>query len=182
MRRNRLSDFRNVRASGLIAMKLDEGDRLIGVATCREGDDVMLSTRLGRCIRFQITDDTLRVFAGRESAGVRGVRLAESAGGRDEVNSLSVLRHVEASVGERAAFLRAVALKRRSNGLEEEAAEVAAEIEGSEPEEGAEEAHLSAERVAHLGEDLADAAAPAAPRAPPPRWAGRPGGGGAATT
>ena len=53
-------------------MKLDEGDRLIGVATCREGDDVFLATRLGRCIRFQITDDTLRVFAGRDSSGVRG--------------------------------------------------------------------------------------------------------------
>ncbi len=75
VRRNRLSDFRNVRAAGLIAMKLDEGDRLIGVATCREGDDVMLATRKGRCIRFQITDDTLRVFAGRDSSGVRGIRL-----------------------------------------------------------------------------------------------------------
>jgi DNA gyrase subunit A len=72
VRRNRLSDFRNVRAAGLIAMKLDEGDRLIGVATCREGDDVLLATA-GRCIRFQITDDTLRVFAGRDSSGVRGI-------------------------------------------------------------------------------------------------------------
>ncbi|MDE2327013.1 MAG: DNA gyrase subunit A, partial [Rhodospirillales bacterium] len=65
VRRNRLADFRNVRSTGLIAMKLDEGDRLIGVATCREGDDVFLATRQARCIRFQITDDTLRVFAGR---------------------------------------------------------------------------------------------------------------------
>ncbi len=94
MRRNRLSDFRNVRASGLIAMKLDEGDRLIGVATCREGDDVLLATRLGRCIRFQITDETLRVFAGRDSSGVRGIRLGRKG---DEVISLSVLRHVDAS-------------------------------------------------------------------------------------
>ncbi|HEY2132548.1 MAG TPA: DNA gyrase subunit A, partial [Acetobacteraceae bacterium] len=95
VRRNRLSDFRNVRASGLIAMKLDEGDRLIGVATCREGDDMLLATRLGRCIRFQITDDNLRVFAGRDSSGVRGIKLA--AGKKpDEVISLSVLRHVEA--------------------------------------------------------------------------------------
>jgi DNA gyrase subunit A len=53
VRRNKLSDFRNVRATGLIAMKLDEGDSLIGVATCREGDDVLLATRNGRCIRFQ---------------------------------------------------------------------------------------------------------------------------------
>ncbi|HQU02666.1 MAG TPA: DNA gyrase subunit A, partial [Acetobacteraceae bacterium] len=58
VRRNKLADFRNVRASGLIAMKLDEGDRLVGVATCREGDDMFLATKLGRCIRFQITDDT----------------------------------------------------------------------------------------------------------------------------
>ncbi len=153
VRRNRLSDFRNVRSSGLIAMKLDEGDRLIGVATCREGDDVMLATRLGRCIRFQITDDTLRVFAGRESAGVRGIRLIEDAGLRDEVNSLSVLRHVQASVGERAAFLRAMAVRRRAPGLEDEAAEVAAEADGLEAnadDEAIEEAALSAERIAHL--------------------------------
>ncbi len=160
VRRNRLSDFRNVRSSGLIAMKLDDGDRLIGVATCREGDDVMLATRLGRCIRFQITDDTLRVFAGRESSGVRGIRLIEGPGLqndvlRDEVNSLSVLRHVEASVGERAAFLRSMAVRRRAPGLEDEAAEVAAEADGSEAgidEEAAEEAALSAERIAHLEE------------------------------
>jgi DNA gyrase subunit A len=134
VRRNRLSDFGRIRTSGLIAMKLDGdpkegGDRLIGVATCHEGDDVMLSTRLGKCMRFQLTDDSVRVFAGRDSSGVRGVRLAKG----DEVNSLSVLTHVDASVAERAAFLRAAALRRRSGGLEEEAAEVAAEAEpGSE--------------------------------------------------
>ncbi len=102
VRRNRLADFRNVRASGLIAMKLDEGDRLIGVATCRDGDDVFLATRLGRCIRFQITDETLRVFSGRDSTGVRGIRLADG----DVVMSLSVLRHVDASPDERAAYLK----------------------------------------------------------------------------
>ena len=93
VRRNRLSDFRNVRATGLIAMKLDDGDRLIGVATCREGQDAFLATRKGRCIRFELSDDTVRVFAGRDSSGVRGIRLA----GGDEVISLSVLRHVEAT-------------------------------------------------------------------------------------
>ena len=108
VRRNRLADFKNVRASGLIAMKLDEGDHLIGVATCRDGDDVFLATKLGRCIRFQITDDNLRVFSGRDSTGVRGIRL----GAGDEVMSLSVLRHVEADVEERAAFLK----QRRSAG------------------------------------------------------------------
>ena len=112
VRRNKLSDFGRIRASGLIAMKLDEGDRLIGVATCREGDDVFLATRLGRCIRFQITDDTLRVFSGRDSSGVRGIRLRPG----DEVISLSVLRHVEASVEERAAYLKASAPARRRRG------------------------------------------------------------------
>ncbi len=118
VRRNKLADFRNVRAAGLIAMKLDDnngaGDRLIGVATCRDGDDVFLATRLGRCIRFQITDDTLRVFSGRDSAGVRGIRLAPE----DEVMSLSVLRHVEADVAERAAYLKLAAAQRR-NGEDE---------------------------------------------------------------
>ncbi|GBD57498.1 DNA gyrase subunit A [Gluconobacter wancherniae NBRC 103581] len=110
VRRNRLSDFRNIRASGLIAMKLDEGDSLIGVATCREGQDVFLATKKARCIRFQITDDTLRVFAGRGSTGVRGIRLAEG----DIVNSLCVLNHVEATVEERAAYLRMANAKRRA--------------------------------------------------------------------
>jgi DNA gyrase subunit A len=110
VRRNRLSDFRNVRAAGLIAMKLDEGDSLVGVATCREGDDVLLATRAGKCIRFQAEAETLRVFAGRESAGVRGIRLAE----RDSVVSLSVLRHVEATAEERAAYLKLASARRRS--------------------------------------------------------------------
>ncbi|AOX20614.1 DNA gyrase subunit A [Kozakia baliensis] len=123
VRRNRLSDFKNIRASGLIAMKLDEGDSLIGVATCREGQDVFLATKKARCIRFQITDDTLRVFAGRDSSGVRGIRLAEG----DEVNSLCVLNHVDASVEERAAYLRAANAKRRAEAqaaLEENSEDV----------------------------------------------------------
>ncbi len=112
VRRNRLSDFRNVRAVGLIAMKLDEGDALIGVQTCCEGDDVLLATRRGRSIRFVATEDTLRVFASRDSAGVRGIRL-----GRDDaVISLAVLRHVEAGVDERGAYLKAAAQKRRAAG------------------------------------------------------------------
>ncbi len=141
VRRNRLSDFRNVRSSGLIAMKLDEGDELIGVATLREGDDVLLATRLGRAIRFQATDDQLRVFAGRDSSGVRGIRLAEGKN-PDSVISLSVLRHVEATPGEREAYLRLANAKRR--GGDEEAEPPA------EPEEGAEQVTLSAERIAEL--------------------------------
>jgi DNA gyrase subunit A len=112
VRRNRLSDFRNVRAAGLIAMKLDDGDRLIGVATCREGQNAFLATRRGRCIRFALSDETVRVFAGRDSSGVRGIRLAAG----DEVIGLSVIEHVEVSNDERTAYLRIANAKRRGNG------------------------------------------------------------------
>ncbi len=110
-------------------MKLDEGDSLVGVATCREGQDVFLATRKARSIRFQITEDTLRVFAGRDSSGVRGIRLATG----DEVNSLCVLTHVDASVEERSAYLRAANAKRRAEaaanaaGTEEEIEEIASD-------------------------------------------------------
>ena len=108
VRRNKLSDFRHIRLSGLIAMKLEEEDHLIGVATCCEGQDVFLATRQAQCIRFRITDETLRVFAGRASLGVRGIRLAEG----DQVISLAVINHVEASMEERAAYLRLAATHR----------------------------------------------------------------------
>ncbi len=142
VRRNRLSDFRNVRSMGLIAMKLDEGDRLIGVATCREGDDVLLATRNGRCIRFQLTDEQVRVFAGRDSSGVRGIKLLNG----DEVISLSVLRHVEATPEERAAYVKQANAKRRSNGDGE------AETTEAEAEESVGEVTLSAERIAEMEE------------------------------
>lgn len=135
VRRNRLADFKNVRASGLIAMKLEEGDHLIGVATCREGDDVFLATKLGRCIRFQITDDTLRVFSGRDSTGVRGIKL----GSGDEAISLCVLRHVEASVEDRSAYL-----KQRNSGVDDENS-VAEEVD-----EAVAEVALSEERIRDL--------------------------------
>lgn len=131
VRRNRLSDFRNVRPSGLIAMKLDEGDRLIGVATCREGDDMLLATRLGRCIRFLITEDALRVFSGRDSTGVRGVKLQEGKT-PDVVVSLVVLAHVEAGNDERVTYLKLSAAKRRAGGEEESEAEVVATDEAEE--------------------------------------------------
>jgi len=152
VRRNRLSDFRNVRSSGLIAMKLDEGDHLIGVATCRERDDVFLATKLGRCIRFQISDDNLRVFSGRDSSGVRGIRLADD----DEVISLSVLRHVDAGPDERTAYLKAAAAKRRSPEEEEAAAVDAAVADVEDADEGAGEATLSNERMSALedGEEI----------------------------
>jgi DNA gyrase subunit A len=141
VRRNRLSDFRNVRSAGLIAMKLDEGDRLIGVATCREGDDVLLATRAGRCIRFQLNDDVVRVFAGRDSSGVRGIKLQSG----DEVMSLSVLRHIDANPAERVAYIK-LANARRRGGVEDEADSTqsadAEEIEG--------EVTLTAERIAEM--------------------------------
>jgi DNA gyrase subunit A len=145
VRRNRLSDFRNMRVSGLIAMKLDEDDRLIGVATCREGgDDMLLATRLGRCIRFQITEDNLRVFAGRDSSGVRGVKLQEGRA-RDEVVSLAVLRHVEATPDERATYLKLAAARRRVAGDE-------ADDAPGEEEEGAQEVPMPPERFEALAE------------------------------
>jgi DNA gyrase subunit A len=129
VRRNRLSDFRNVRSSGLIAMKLDEGDHLVGVNTCREGDDVLLATRKGRCIRFQLNDDTVRVFASRDSSGVRGIRLL----GKDDVISLSVLQHVDATLEEREAYIKVANSKRRGNGngngIGDEEPEAAADAE-----------------------------------------------------
>ena len=131
VRRNRLSDFRNVRSSGLIAMKLDEGDRLIGVATCREGNDVLLATRKGRCIRFQLSDDTVRVFAGRDSSGVRGIRLL----GDDAVISLSVLDHVGATNEERDAYLRIANAKRRTGNGNSGEEGPAAPLEGPAPED-----------------------------------------------
>ena len=156
VRRNRLGDFRNVRSSGLIAMKLDEGDSLIGVATCRESQDVFLATRRGRCIRFQINDETLRVFAGRDSSGVRGIRL----GAGDEVNSLCVLNHVDAEVAERAAFLRMASARRRLEAASEDAMGEA-ELSPLAAEDSAEEAapadaSISAERFAELegGEEV----------------------------
>jgi DNA gyrase subunit A len=144
VRRNRLSDFKNVRSVGLIAMKLDEGDSLVGVSTCREGDDVMLATRGGKCIRFPADADTLRVFAGRDSTGVRGIKLAQG----DAVIALSVLRHVEATTEERAAYLKAAAQRRRAADEEAETP-VVAEVEA---EEAVAEITLSPERFEALAE------------------------------
>ncbi|WP_044558721.1 DNA gyrase subunit A [Azospirillum sp. B4] len=113
VRRNKLSDFTNIRANGLIAMKLEEeGELLIAARTCTEADDVMLATRLGRCIRFPVED--VRVFAGRTSTGVRGIRLADG----DEVIGLSILHHTPYSPEERAAYLKQANAERRQQGEE----------------------------------------------------------------
>ncbi|MEL7348860.1 MAG: DNA gyrase C-terminal beta-propeller domain-containing protein, partial [Pseudomonadota bacterium] len=101
VRRNALSDFANVMRNGKIAMKLpDDGTRLIGAQICDESFDFMLVTALGRAIRFPVTE--VRVFKGRDSTGVRGVKLASG----DEVVSMSVIRHFEASAEERHAYLK----------------------------------------------------------------------------
>ena len=141
IRRNRLSDFKNVRSSGLIAMKLDEGDSLIGVATCREGDDLMLATKLGRTLRCQITEDSVRVFAGRDSSGVRGIKLGKA----DEVISLSVLRHVDVSNEERYAYTKIANQRRKAAGEEDELLPLVDSTEEIEVDIA-----LSPERVAEL--------------------------------
>jgi DNA gyrase subunit A len=126
VRRNALSDFGDVRANGKIAMKFegeDADDRLIGVATCTDADDVLLATRNGKAIRFPIKE--VRVFTGRSSVGVRGIRLL----GDDMVISMSILRHEEIAPETRDAYLKLANERRRQSGEETEAADV-------EPEDG----------------------------------------------
>ena len=109
VRRNSLMDFVNVQSNGKIAMKLDEGDKLINVRICHEDNDIMLVARSGKCIRFPVTD--VRVFVGRNSTGVRGIKLAEG----DEVISMSILLHSDATSEERDEYARiASAIKRIS--------------------------------------------------------------------
>jgi DNA gyrase subunit A len=126
VRRNKLSDFVDVRRSGIIAMKLDEGDGIVDVQICTDQDDVLLTSAAGQCIRFAVDD--VRVFQGRTSMGVRGIALAEG----DTVISLSILRHVEATADERMAYLkRANAVRRGTNGDAEENAVDNEEGEGA---------------------------------------------------
>ena len=121
VRRNALSDFSNVPSSGKIAMKLDAGDRLVRVRTFTDDDDILLFTRGGQCIRFAV--DQVRVFSGRTSTGVRGLKLAAD----DQVISMSGLRHVDIDAGRREEYLRAVNARRRMasadySGKDEDAA------------------------------------------------------------
>jgi DNA gyrase subunit A len=119
VRRNKLSDFVDVRRSGIIAMKLDEGEAIVDVQIATEHDDVLLTAAGGQCIRFPVTD--VRVFQGRSSMGVRGISLADG----DKLISLTILRHLEANSDERAAYLRRANAVRR--GGAEERADVADE-------------------------------------------------------
>ena len=112
VRRNRLSDFVSVMANGKIAMKLDPGDRLVDVLPCTEEHNVLLAARSGKCIRFPVT--AVRVFKGRDSTGVRGIRLGKG----DEVISMSILRHVEADAATRDEYLQAVGAARRLGSAE----------------------------------------------------------------
>ena len=114
VRRNKLSDFVQVNRNGKIAMKLDEeGDEILSVDTCTEFDDVLLTCAGGQCIRFPVTD--VRVFAGRNSIGVRGINLAEG----DKVISMAILGHVEADAAERSAYLKRSIAERRAQGAED---------------------------------------------------------------
>jgi len=142
VRRNKLSDFVDVRRNGKIAMKLDEGDGIVGVAVCNTDQDVLLTTAAGRCIRFSV--DEVRVFASRDSTGVRGVKLA----GEDTVISMAVLRSVDATPAERAAYLKHQrAMLRAADG--EEGEDVPTPAEEGEDDVG--EASLTPERIAELG-------------------------------
>jgi DNA gyrase subunit A len=143
VRRNSLADFESINRNGKIAMKLDEGDRIVRVAICTADDNVLLTTAAGRCIRFRVED--VRVFKGRDSTGVRGIRLDEG----DEVISMAILRHVEATPGEREAYMRQALAVRRAQDAE--AVDAGAEGPGEEAEEGAEAVELTPERYAELG-------------------------------
>ena len=144
VRRNKLSDFIGIKRNGKIAMKLDEGDSIIGVGVCNaDQNDILLTTALGRCIRF--ATDEVRVFAGRDSTGVRGIRLAEG----DSVISMAILRSVEATPAERAAYVKqSNANRRAASGEADDVEDIAAP---DDEEEAAGEAALSVERFAQLG-------------------------------
>ena len=123
VRRNRLSDFTNVKANGKIAMKLAEGDRLVSVLTCAADQDVLLATQKSMCIRFPVSriDEKgnelgVRVFAGRNSTGVRGIKL--SAG--DAVISMALVKHSDASSDDRSDYLLAANAKRRLQATDAE--------------------------------------------------------------
>ena len=114
VRRNRLSDFTNIMANGKIAMKLDDGDQLIGVQTCTEDQDILLAADSGKSIRFPVTG--VRVFSGRTSTGVRGIKLAEG----QKIVSMTTLNHIELETDVRDAYLRLSKARRRQEGDEEE--------------------------------------------------------------
>jgi len=138
VRRNKLSDFVDVRRSGMIAMKLDEGEAIVDVQICSETDDVMLTSEGGHCIRFPVAD--VRVFQGRTSMGVRGIALEPG----NKVISLTILSHVDVSADERVTYLKRANAVRRGNGddIVEDAA--------TELEEGSDAIELGEQRYVEL--------------------------------
>ncbi|MEX6634242.1 DNA gyrase subunit A [Hyphococcus sp. ECK-19] len=136
VRRNKLSDFQRINRNGKIAMKLDDGDRLVGVQLCRENEDVLLTTAAGNCIRFPV--DAVRVFAGRTSTGVRGIRLDEG----NVVISMAVLHHMDTNSEESKAYLKHAAAMRRAAG----------ESDAEDPEDNeTPDVAISPERLAEMG-------------------------------
>ena len=142
VRRNKLMDFVQVNRNGKIAMKPDEDDGIVNVQICSERDDVLLTTANAQCIRFKVDD--VRVFSGRTSSGVRGIRLAEG----DHVISLAVLRHMDVTPAEARAYLKHAAAMRRA--VDETDDEI--ETVSSEPDdEISDDVSLSEERLVELG-------------------------------
>jgi DNA gyrase subunit A len=140
VRRNKLSDFQRINRTGKIAMKLEDEwrngeDAIVGVSICRPDDNVLLTTANGMCIRFPVED--IRVFAGRTSTGVRGIRLDDD----DEVISMAILNGVEATTEEARGYLKHAAAMRRAAGEE---GDDASDDEAPAPA-------LSPERIAQLG-------------------------------
>ena len=136
VRRNKLSDFTQVNRSGKIAMKLDEGEAIVDVQMCSEDDDVLLTTANGQCIRFQIRD-SVRVFKGRDSMGVRGITMGEG----DRVISMAILRHMEATSDERVGYIK------KARAIAGEAATDEVEASG---EEASADANISTERYIEM--------------------------------
>jgi DNA gyrase subunit A len=144
VRRNKLSDFVDVRRSGIIAMKLDEGEAIVDVQICTERDDVLLTAAGGQCIRFAVPD--VRVFTGRTSMGVRGIALPAD----DKVISLCILRHVETTSDERTAYLKMRRAMSGEIGASEAGSEEAVEVEGGEEAAAGSIQQLSQERYVEL--------------------------------
>jgi DNA gyrase subunit A len=145
VRRNKLSDFIGIKRNGKIAMKLDDGDSIVGVGVCNaQANDILLTTALGRCIRFAVEE--VRVFAGRDSTGVRGIRLAEG----DSVISMAILRSVAATPDERTAYVKHANAMRRALGEGDDVEDVAGP-DDDEAEASDGQASLTPERIAELG-------------------------------
>ena len=114
IRRNKLNDFHNINANGKIAMKLKEKDSLVNVVVCSDKDNIFMSSRLGKCVRFSCKD--LRVFSGRSSVGVRGVKLSNT----DSIISLAILNGFDFAVEERDEYLKICSAERKNDKLEVE--------------------------------------------------------------